>query len=930
MSELKLISPLLDNMEIERCIQSGGGTSVYLLRRTTTNQNYILKHISVPESQTQLDALRFTGAVETDEDAQRYFEQIIEDYNNEIDAQDMLRSSANFATYLAHQVCPKEEGIGYELYLLAEKWTTLIDYLERNAMTHLKALNLGLDLCTALIDLRTQGLIHRDIKPENIYLSGMNGFMLGDLGVAKIEQLKYTAMPERMITEYTAPEMSDIMNDFNTTIDIYSIGMVLYRILNGNHGPFEDEKTSPKAANKMRISGEPLPAPLYSDYELTEIILKACAFDPAERYQTPEELMQELVLYMKRNTVSDSLIVPPIVTDPSEIIAADSAEEEIEPVRFADVTEMDEEFVQNFSPDNENISTIIEEVHQQDSAPAKTTAPAKADEQEPAVSDESRHESEAADGETASFSAPHTQYADADDDMPDDTEAAIAPKKKRKKNKLLIPIIIAVILVAAIATSVYFIAFRGSALNIAEINVAEKGTDYLTVSIDTGGRTAALQLQCQDAYGNIQSLDYEGESVTFSGLASGAQYTINVVSAAGKKLSGMTSTMVTTVALTEIVSFTANSHLAGQVELTLLISGPDPGEWTVRYFADGVEPMETTFSGHSVSIFNLETNLTYTFELLQPEGIVFHGTSSLEFSSGPEIEILNLTADSLTKNSVAVVWECGENDPGEWSVTCTGTDGSTKTQTVQECRAEFTELMTGDTYTITVTSAGTLSPASISVTPTAATVEEISATTQDDGSVLLEWTADTGATVWRVNSTVSGTDLSTMQVVEGNSVTLSGLIPGKTYEFELRSELGEKLGGNTTAEASIPVAAKFDSYGASRFFLGTFLLPDKANWSGKDLAVSTAEFEKSEDIAFAVESLTGRTSSDDAIEIVYVVESATGVPVSTGTSGTTWDEMWVNDLFVGEIAATPQESGTYTIRLYFNGMSVASKEITIK
>lgn len=92
---------------------------------------------------------------------------------------------------------------------------------------------------------------------------------------------------EQPILFYSAPEFSDLLNHLNLTADIYSIGMILYRIFNGNHGPFVDEQTSPAAAEKMRLSGAPLPAPLYADYELAEIILKACAFRPEERYDSP-------------------------------------------------------------------------------------------------------------------------------------------------------------------------------------------------------------------------------------------------------------------------------------------------------------------------------------------------------------------------------------------------------------------------------------------------------------------------------------------------------------------------------------------------------------------------------------------------------------------------------------------------------------------
>lgn len=950
MSELKLISPLLDHMEIEKCIQSGGGVSVYLLRRAATDQLYILKHISVPESQTQVDALLFTGAAASEEEAQAYYEQVVDDYREELSALELLHGSTNFATFQGYQICQKEDGVGFEIYLLSDKWPTLVEYLSENVMTHLRALNLGLDLCTALCDLRAHGLIHRDVKPENIYLNGLNSFMLGDLGVALIDNLKYCSMPERMVTEYTAPEMTDILSTFNTTIDIYSIGMILYRILNGNHGPFEDEKTSAKAANKRRIGGEPLPAPLYSDYELTEIILKACAFEPTDRYQTPEEMMQELVLYMKRNSVSDSLIVPPIISDPDILVSPESMDEEIEPVRFADVSQMDEKFVANFSPDTQSLNAIIEEVRkseppaeaksppqppQPDPLPEPTPEPPEPDAQpselEPEVPSEPQEPPEPSDApKPPAFAAPNSvQPLEEDDAVP--PEPSPTPPPKRKRPKLWIPITIAAVLVCVIALSVYFLAFGGPALHLSGIQIVDKGTDYLTVSVDTGGKNAALTLECFDTYGNIQTQTYQAsEDVTFSGLTSGVQYTIRAVSNSQKRLSGNTSVMAATVSTTEIVSFTATSARAGQVELNLIVSGPDPGEWTVRYYADGVAPQEVSFSGHTVSIFNLEANANYTFELLEPEGIALSGNSKLTFSSAPEVTISNLTAASLSESSVVVTWECGENDPGAWSISCTGTDGFAKTLSVKERKAEFTGLTAGQTYTVTVTSAGAAAPASITVTPNAATVSSVKAAAADNGSVNVTWESNSAAGAWQIVYTVKGTSISSKQKATGKAATLSGLIPGKTYQIEVQSETGEKLSGSASTEVTLSAAEPFGAYGASRFFMGMFLRPAKDNWSKKDLAAGTTSFSKDQKIAFAVESLTGRNPSSDTVQIVYVVEDSKGTPITTGASSAKWDDMWRDNLFLGEIAQTPQTAGTYTLRLYFNQESVAKKEFTVK
>ena len=62
MAELKLISPLLSNMEVVECVSVRGAAAVYIVRSTKSGQTYVLKHISVPESQKQVDALMFTEA----------------------------------------------------------------------------------------------------------------------------------------------------------------------------------------------------------------------------------------------------------------------------------------------------------------------------------------------------------------------------------------------------------------------------------------------------------------------------------------------------------------------------------------------------------------------------------------------------------------------------------------------------------------------------------------------------------------------------------------------------------------------------------------------------------------------------------------------------------------------------------------------------
>ena len=112
MPELKMISPLLTNMEVVKCISVRGGTSVYIVKSTKSNQSYYLKHICIPESQKQVDALMFTGAAATTEDAQKYYEQVVSDYQTELTTLEALSASPNLDCFRSYQIAPKEDGVG--------------------------------------------------------------------------------------------------------------------------------------------------------------------------------------------------------------------------------------------------------------------------------------------------------------------------------------------------------------------------------------------------------------------------------------------------------------------------------------------------------------------------------------------------------------------------------------------------------------------------------------------------------------------------------------------------------------------------------------------------------------------------------------------------------------------------------------------------
>lgn len=373
MSEFPAVSPLLDGFTVGACISNNAGVSCYQLRHDDSGQEFILKHISIPQSEEKVQALLLSGAYADTQEANAYFKQVADRFAEEVTLSKQFAECPYILQFLAYQLDAKENGIGYDLYAVTDKSVSLQAYTAANAMTKLQAINLGIDLCAALSTIRASGYLHQNIKPENVYVE-KDRFMLGDFGLTALQDMQYSALPEEYVSPYTAPELHELMAGQNTTTDIYAVGILLHRIYNANHAPFEDERISSKEAEHMRLSGKELPPPMYADYELAEIILKACAFKSENRYQTPEEFKQALELYMQRNGIDDTLIVPPIISDAEpELANIEPEEEETDPVRFADVSAMDEDFIKYFTPDTEALNAAIEQMKQEDAKQAAKT-----------------------------------------------------------------------------------------------------------------------------------------------------------------------------------------------------------------------------------------------------------------------------------------------------------------------------------------------------------------------------------------------------------------------------------------------------------------------------------------------------------------------------------------------------------------------------
>lgn len=228
------------------------------------------------------------------------YKQDLEDIRREYSMMALLKGNANVV--YCDDICdePNPDGIGWKLYIRMELLTPLTKVV-RNPASEEQVVKVGMDLCNALVACKKKNILHRDIKPANIMVAEDGNFKLGDFGVAKTSER--TAGGTKTGTyNFMAPEVYN-NQEYGFSVDIYSLGMVLYWMLNRRLGPFlplppvVPTASQTDEAQQRRFGGETLPPPVDGSQALKQIVLRACAFDPAIRYSHPEDLYADLAAY---------------------------------------------------------------------------------------------------------------------------------------------------------------------------------------------------------------------------------------------------------------------------------------------------------------------------------------------------------------------------------------------------------------------------------------------------------------------------------------------------------------------------------------------------------------------------------------------------------------------------------------------------------
>ena len=256
-----------------------------------------LKVIRIPKSPSDIQAVRNEGM--TMESVEDYFREFVDEILREVRIMVSLKEHPNIVSYEDHCVVPHESEVGWDVLIKMELLTPLSEWQGTHQMDEQTVIRLGKEISSALAYAAEHDLIHRDVKPENIFVNEAGKFKLGDFGIARTIEKTTGGLSKKGTESYMAPEVYH-GNPYSRQVDIYSLGIVLYKLMNHNRLPFMNlEKQfityrDKENALTRRMSGEQMEPPAEAGRLFAQIILKACAFDPAKRYQTPEEFYRDL------------------------------------------------------------------------------------------------------------------------------------------------------------------------------------------------------------------------------------------------------------------------------------------------------------------------------------------------------------------------------------------------------------------------------------------------------------------------------------------------------------------------------------------------------------------------------------------------------------------------------------------------------------
>lgn len=287
---------VFDGYWLDEEVGNGSFGTVYKIVKQDETGDYTraLKEIVIPTDAQYQEVLNSMGGDRKKTD--HHFEEIWKNTRNEIQILNALTEKGvrNIVFYYENKLIKEENPLRYRIYIMMEYLTSLTRYQSRHIMCVNDVVRLGREMLEALSCCHQNHIIHRDVKEDNIFITEDGTFKLGDFGVSRIVSEGSQAASLKGTMNYIAPEVYLGRGAYDETVDLYSLGIVLYRMLNYSRNPFmpdypkfytSDDKDRAQA---MRLGGKLPPFPVLAQNPLGEVIRKAIS-SREQRFQTAAE-----------------------------------------------------------------------------------------------------------------------------------------------------------------------------------------------------------------------------------------------------------------------------------------------------------------------------------------------------------------------------------------------------------------------------------------------------------------------------------------------------------------------------------------------------------------------------------------------------------------------------------------------------------------
>lgn len=277
--------PLWGQWRVGKRIYAGERTCVFELERVRCDKELrcILKVMTIQDQPEEKLAELFARTID------------------EIESMELLSDSEYVVGLLNDDVKEiRAEGgalRGYDVLLRMEKLDCLSDLLRDGEEFSEETISaLGADLCRALMLAHGRGVVHRDIKPANIFRSGDGRFKLGDFGASGSVRVSGYLETVTGTPAYMAPEVAR-GEAYGPGADLYSLGVVLYQLLNNNFLPLTEDGSTyseREEAIRKRLRGALLPPAPRCGEALNRVLLTACAPEPELRFSSARDFYEAL------------------------------------------------------------------------------------------------------------------------------------------------------------------------------------------------------------------------------------------------------------------------------------------------------------------------------------------------------------------------------------------------------------------------------------------------------------------------------------------------------------------------------------------------------------------------------------------------------------------------------------------------------------